>query len=325
MSFGHNVMVIQDRDAAYYSYSSLIQKNDIEAVEALLNNGALTQMPNRGSKNKQHTNLRNLGNSMISINPNYNPRGKIKIPLIEAVFSSSFNVVSLLLRHRALPYLTLNGDGTALHYAAALGHSNIVRLLIRHEANINSPNKAGYTPLFLAIQYNHTETARHLIEMGASLHAQCKETALTLASYAGHYQLVKTITSKLPNEQEDQKREYYIALSQASLKGFTRIIKLLLRLGADVNAVYEGVIPPLFASIYGNRVITAKFLISKNANIEARNQGGYTPLMEAAKRGHEGMMKILLDAGKLWHCSSFYSHKLCSNTPSTNSLIHIRR
>ncbi|VDO01522.1 unnamed protein product [Rodentolepis nana] len=263
-------MVVQDCDAAYYSYSSLIQKNDVEAVEALLING---------------------------INPNYNPRGKIKIPLIEAVISSSINVVSILLRHRALPYLTLNGDGTALHYAAALGHTNIVRLLIRHEANINSPNKAGYTPLFLAIQYNHIETARHLIEMGASLHAQCKETALTLASYAGHYQLVKTITSKVPNEEKDQKREYYVALSQASFKGFTRIIKLLLRLGADVNASYEGVSPPLFASIYGNRVITARYLISKNANIEARNQGGYTPLMEAAKRGHEGMMKILLDAG----------------------------
>ncbi|VDL59696.1 unnamed protein product [Hymenolepis diminuta] len=231
------------------------------------------------------------------INPNFNPRGKIQIPLIEAVFSNSFNVASALLRYRALPYLTLNGDGTALHYAAALGHSNIVRLLIKHEANINSLNKAGYTPLFLAIQHNHAEIARYLIELGASLHAQCKETALTLASYAGHYQLVKTITSKLPIETEDQKREYYIALSQASLKGYTRIIKLLLRLGVDVNAVYEGVIPPLFAAIYGNRVITAKFLIAKSADVETRNQGGYTPLMEAAKRGHEGMMRILLEAG----------------------------
>lgn len=61
--------------------------------------------------------------------------------------------------------------------------------------------------------------------------------------------------------------------------------------------MHKGVIPPIFAAIYGFKVHSVKLLISRNADIELRNRAGYTPLMEAAKRGHFSMVKVLLEAG----------------------------
>lgn len=120
------------------------------------------------------------------MNPNHNPRGKISAPLIDAVFAKAYNVVAILLRHGAVPYITLRDDGTPLHYAAVFGYMDIVRLLVKYGADYNSLNKSGYTPLLLAIKFNNIGVAKHLIDIGASLYVpfdRYRETALTLACY----------------------------------------------------------------------------------------------------------------------------------------------
>lgn len=55
---------------------------------------------------------------------------------------------------------------------------------------------------------------------------------------------------------------------------------------------------PLTLAACGGHVDLAALLIERGANLEEVNDEGYTPLMEAAREGHEEMVGLLLANGK---------------------------
>lgn len=87
-----------------------------------------------------------------------------------------------------------------------------------------------------------------------------------------------------------------------------KLAKLLIGRGADVNALTvsasrkKGVFTgekstPLHVAAAFGATEVAKVLIDAQANLNVKDQRGWTPLMKAARFGHTDTVKVLLDAG----------------------------
>ncbi|MFH1028901.1 MAG: ankyrin repeat domain-containing protein, partial [Pseudomonadota bacterium] len=57
---------------------------------------------------------------------------------------------------------------TALHYAAANGHTDIVNMLIAKGADVDASDREGHTPLMFAAIYGCNKTVQALLDGGAN-------------------------------------------------------------------------------------------------------------------------------------------------------------
>ena len=113
----------------------------------------------------------------------------------------------------------------------------------------------------------------------------------------------------------------HTALMEASMDGHVEVARLLLDSGAQVNMPADSFESPLTLAACGGHVDLAMLLLERGnsnlsrnvlktitqplnfyflysgANIEEVNDEGYTPLMEAAREGHEEMVALLLSQG----------------------------
>ena len=83
------------------------------------------------------------------------------------------------------------------------------------------------------------------------------------------------------------------ALGNGNLKR----VRALLNSGANVNARDNAGYTPLIEAAYLGRLAFVRLLLDKGANINARDNAGRTPLMRAAYRGRLPVVKLLLDRG----------------------------
>ena len=82
---------------------------------------------------------------------------------------------------------------TPLMYACAGGHEDVVQMLLEAHANVEDHNENGHTPLMEAASAGHVGVAKILLKNGAGINThsnEFKESALTLACYKGHLEMV---------------------------------------------------------------------------------------------------------------------------------------
>jgi hypothetical protein len=96
-------------------------------------------------------------------------------------------------------------------------------------------------------------------------------------------------------EEEEEEVRCVLSLLKASKAGNTKEVTRLLRDGASVFA--DGA---LIWAAGGNHVDTMEVLVEAGADIDTKNQSGYTPLMRAAGQGSLDAVKWLLDRGVDW-------------------------
>ena len=111
----------------------------------------------------------------------------------------------------------------------------------------------------------------------------------------------------LPRRAEDRTRPANAAaktklgstlLHDAALKGYVPIVELLLRKGADVNALNGSGGTPLHDAALGGHVEAASLLLGRGASINAQEvESGNTALANAASWGRLNLVNLLLDKG----------------------------
>lgn len=220
-------------------------------------------------------------------------------PLMEAASTGHVEIVRLLISHGADVNAQSSSGNTPLMYACAGGHEDVVLVLLEAGANVEDHNENGHTPLMEAASAGHVGVAKILLEKGAGINThsnEFKESALTLACYKGHLEMVRFLL-EAGADQEHKTDEMHTALMEASMDGHVEVARLLLNSGAQVNMPADSFESPLTLAACGGHVELAMLLLERGAKIEEVNDEGYTPLMEAAREGHEEMVALLLSQG----------------------------
>ncbi|CAG0920642.1 unnamed protein product [Notodromas monacha] len=132
-----------------------------------------------------------------------------------------------------------------------------------------------------------------------------KCSPLIAASFNGRHEVVRLLVGKcgvnLNLEGSIMLHGHLIhgatALWTAAGKGHLRVVKILVRAGADINHMTLGKSTPLRAACFEGKLSVVKYLVARGAEVDACNEFNNTCLMLAASRGCLPVVSFLLESG----------------------------
>ena len=178
-------------------------------------------------------------------------------------------------------------------------NATVVRLLIKNGASVTENDLFQETPLTSASKRGDAELVEILIEAGADVHAGGRPP-LDWASEEGN---AETLACLLKHGAGNNRDHLNGALVNATMRGPTEAVRLLLEHGADPNASPRigpfGHLTPLMGAAYSatTGADAAKLLLQKGADAKAKNSSGATALSLAKKAGHADVIELLKKAG----------------------------
>ncbi|KAF0193628.1 MAG: ankyrin repeat-containing protein, partial [bacterium] len=155
---------------------------------------------------------------------------------------------------------------TALMFAAGWGQTDTIDALLNAGADINIKSRFGWTALTFATKNSQTSTMQKLLESGADPNTS----------------LIWGLTP----------------LMVAAMEGNVATVKTLILAGVNVNTSMSstGQTALMFAARAGKKD-NVLALIGSNADINARDLRGSTPLKEAMQGFNTEVFQILINAG----------------------------
>lgn len=197
----------------------------------------------------------------------------------------------------------------------------MAELLLAAGADVKAANDLGATPLWLACLNGSMRMAERLLNAGADANAALKtgETPLMTAARSGRSDIVKVLVAHRANVNATEALRGQTALMWASAQQHPDVVKTLLEVGASVgarsrarrqlvntsnNADYSGVIeveqggytPLLFAARMGD-VDSGRILLENGADLNDKAPLGTSALVIAAHSGHRAFAELLLEKG----------------------------
>lgn len=121
-------------------------------------------------------------------------------------------------------------------------------------------------------------------------------TPLHVAATNGHKKIVKYLLKK-GAEIDAGDNEHSTPLHVAAQSGHLNVVEYLVAKGADLHFQDDNGASTLHWAAYNGHIEVADFLLKKGADLEARKTGGSTPMHGAAYYGHPEMVKFLVKNG----------------------------
>ncbi len=194
---------------------------------------------------------------------------------------------------------------------AVLDKISEVEKVLAEGADINQQDEKGYTALMWACMTSSDEacleTAKLLIAKGADVNIKAKNgsTALIEAAANSHeiFNLLVAKGADIKAKRTDRSGAFYQCMLGMIYYDYDHIkmAEFLLENGAFVDEApvsggAEGFTPLIYAT-RSNKPDIAKFLIEHDANVNAKNVRGQTPLSLAEKAGNTEMIELLKTHG----------------------------
>jgi ankyrin repeat protein len=191
-------------------------------------------------------------------------------------------------------------NGTGLIRAADRGHADIAGRLVQADIKINHINNLGWTALHEAIilgdgSRRYVDTVRVLVAAGADprLQSQRDQVApLRHATSKGRSEIAEVLRAALeadkPSKQLADRR-----LLAAAQRGDATAAALAIRAGANLEARDEGGRTPLLHAVTEDRLAVARLLVYLGANPQIADRQSVTALQHAERRGQRELARIL--------------------------------
>lgn len=204
-------------------------------------------------------------------------------------------------RPEAIDWLEPHGIPWTPHLAARWGRLDILKKLAKEDSGCLTAKQSSRvlkTPLSWAIYHNHLHVARWLLEMGQKID-DGKTDYMTDAVFGRHEEAMRFVAEHggLP---DGPKKPWRTALHHECNHGHTRLVPLLLELGADPNAPdpnHDGGTAMHLAAQRGSAVKLVQMLIDAGGDPNARNDKGETPLDIASRARQPYVAKLLEGLG----------------------------
>ena len=214
-----------------------------------------------------------------------------------------------------------------LHYAAQSYSKEIVDLLIANGADVNAKDRTGSPPLHWAVLKGQKDIVELLIEAGADMYVRKKrggDNLLHIAALRGHKEVAEMLIVKgfdVNSRNDEEETPFY----NTAVSGHAEVAKLFIEKGADVNAKDKYGETPLDKAIGRKHTETAELLrkhggksgaefsihtaaqlgniesvkqhLAAGADVNARDDDGFTPLHRAALEYNKKIPELLVAKG----------------------------
>ena len=210
-------------------------------------------------------------------------------PLIDAARRGDAAAVKQAIARTADVNATEGDGATALHWAAYRDDAATVDLLLRSGARPNAANDLQFTPLFAAAENGSVSVTRRLLAAGADSNAALisGETVLMTAARTGNPEVVAALLAAGANPNAAERTQGQTALMWAVAQRHPAAVRALLAAGAEASARTRSY----------PQVVKTTPQATNPAYIVEIQQGGYTPLLFAARAGDLESATLLVDKG----------------------------
>jgi len=190
-------------------------------------------------------------------------------PLYLACVNGSAPMIAKLLDAGADANSATTEGETALMTVARTGNVDAAKVLLAHGADVNSKEQwRQQTPLMWAVAEAHPEMAQELIAHGADVNA-------------------RQVTWNWERQVTKEPREKWMPLGGftpllfAARQGCVECSRVLVKAGADINAVNPNGFSAILLAIINSHYDAAAFLLDQGADANIADEVGRTPLYAA--------------------------------------------
>uniref|UniRef100_A0A0K6SB05 Uncharacterized protein n=1 Tax=Chromera velia CCMP2878 TaxID=1169474 RepID=A0A0K6SB05_9ALVE len=225
-------------------------------------------------------------------------------PFNRACMENRTDVVQLLLDAKANPNIKSNNGWTPLLELSQHGHTDLVRQVIEElNTNVNIQGTAGGTALMVASSKRHGAIVRLLLDANSDTSLQYNgDTALINASSRGHADIVCLLLDAQKGKGETDPKERGKALMKACGNGRAKVVQMPIHQSPEFcfSEVDRDNSTVLMLAVKKGDVEIVELLLSFSAAkiaLDTPDAKGFTPLMQAAARGHTRLADLLIGRG----------------------------
>ena len=221
-------------------------------------------------------------------------------PLSEAIGRGMVDVALVLLEAEGTDVSVRDVDGiTPLHYAAYAGHVELGRSLLARGADPTAQVDDGSTPAFFAVEEGQLPFLAMLLAAAPDSIGQKNIAQWSLLHTAVNVRAERIVDLllKLGAEVDARTEHGTTPLAIAASKGEVAMVTKLLRAGADPNALTDTHASPLHKAALGGHVDVAKVLLKAGTRINVANVDGWTALHVASHENHGNLASLLIEHG----------------------------